>query len=407
MSPDAQAEIAPFETAMRADAVPWLLGRVLRHLEFGRLTVILPSGRRVSHVGPLPGPHGVMEVHDTRAFRRLLTRGDVGFAEGYIAGDWSTPDLMALISVAAENVGRLDGMFEGFWPVRLWRRFDHALKSNSPKGSRRNIAFHYDLGNDFYRLWLDKSMTYSSACRIAPGQSLEEAQQEKLDRIADLLSLKGGEEVLEIGCGWGALAVHLAGRSRRVTGLTLSAEQLAYARRRATYKGLADRIDLRLRDYRSETGRYDRIVSIEMLEAVGEAYWPAYFERLRRCLNPGGRIVLQAITIREDRFDAYRRTPDFIQRYIFPGGMLPTTAILTDQAQRAGLSVNHSETFGEGYADTLAEWRRRFDATWPQAAALGFRPDFKRLWDYYLSYCEAGFRSGTIDVGLYVLEASS
>jgi cyclopropane-fatty-acyl-phospholipid synthase len=383
---------------------PWLVRRVLRHLECGRLTVILPSGERIAHVGRLPGLHGAMEVRNLRAFRRLLTRGDVGFAEGYIAGDWTSPDLTALIAMAAENVARLDRTMDGFWPVRLWRRLGHALRRNSAGGSRRNIAFHYDLGNDFYRLWLDESMTYSSAVRIAAGQSLEAAQGDKLDRIAELLSLDGDEDVLEIGCGWGALATRLAPQCRSLTGLTLSAEQLAYGREQVAGQEVADRVDLRLQDYREEQERYDRIVSIEMLEAVGEAYWPVYFAKLRDCLKPGGRAVLQAITIREDRFDSYKRSPDFIQRYIFPGGMLPTQAILADQARRSGLTVTASETFGGGYADTLAEWRRRFDAAWPKIAALGFDADFRRLWDYYLSYCEAGFRTGTIDVGLYVLE---
>ena len=272
VSSEAQAEAGSFAPTTQPAAIPWLLRRVMRQLECGRLTVILPSGRRISHVGVQPGPHGIMQVHDNRAFRRLLTRGDVGFSEGYVAGDWSSPDLTALIAMAAEKNARRDRTREGCWPVRLWRRLGHALKLNSLRGSRRNIAFHYDLGNDFYRLWLDRSMTYSSACWIAPGQSLEAAQQDKLDRIAKLLSLRGDDEVLEIGCGWGALAVHLAQRCGRVAGLTLSTEQLAYARRRAVYAGMSDRIDFRLQDYREEVGRYDRIVSIEMLEAVGEAY---------------------------------------------------------------------------------------------------------------------------------------
>jgi len=411
MNSEAQADIVAFEgtvdTPTRAGVGPWLVRRVLRHLHCGRLTILLPSGERIEHVGAAPGPHGAIALRDIRALRRVLTRGDVGFAEGYLAGEWDSPDLTALIALLAQNVARLDRTLDGFWPVRLWRRLAHALNGNSAQGSRRNIAFHYDLGNDFYRLWLDASMTYSSACRIAPGQSLEAAQRAKLDRIAQLLVLDGREDVLEIGCGWGALAARLAPSCRRVTGLTLSAEQLAFAQTQATTQGLADRIDLRLQDYRAEDGRYDRIVSIEMLEAVGEAYWPAYFERLRACLKPGGRIVLQAITIREDRYASYKRSPDFIQRYIFPGGMLPTPGILVAQAAAAGLTVIASETFGDGYADTLAEWRRRFDAAWPQVAALGFELGFRRLWDYYLSYCEAGFRTGTINVGLYVLEEAS
>ncbi|MDE1916570.1 MAG: class I SAM-dependent methyltransferase [Sphingomonadales bacterium] len=383
----------------------WLISRALRHLHKGRLTIMLPSGRRIDHAGDLPGPHGVIELRNSMAFRRLLFRGDVGFAEGFIAGDWSSPDLPQLIALAAENVARLDATFEGFWPVRMWRRLNHALRRNSRTGSRRNIAFHYDLGNDFYRLWLDETMTYSSAIALAPGGSLEQAQREKLDRIAALLNLSGSEEVLEIGCGWGALASRLARDCRSVTALTLSQEQLRHARSVVEEGDAHARIDLRLQDYRSVADRFDRIVSIEMLEAVGEAYWPVYFQQLRDCLRPGGRIVLQAITIREDRFAAYQRNPDFIQHYIFPGGMLPTRTILDEQARRVGLSITARQNFGSGYAQTLAEWRRRFEAQWPRIRTLGFDDNFHRLWTYYLAYCEAGFRTGTIDVGLYVLEA--
>jgi cyclopropane-fatty-acyl-phospholipid synthase len=404
LSPETRIDAIAPETKASG---PWLVRRVLRHLECGRLTVVLPSGVRVTHAGPRPGPHGIVELRRSRALWRLLTRGDVGFAEGFIAGDWTSPDLTALIAVAAANIARLDATFAGSWPVRAWRRLAHRRNRNSAAGSRRNIAFHYDLGNDFYRLWLDEGMTYSSACRIAPGQSLEDAQHHKLNRIRELLDPRPNDDVLEIGCGWGTLATHLAPYCRNITGLTLSAEQLAYGETQVSAQGLGEKIHLRLRDYREEVGRYDRIVSIEMLEAVGEAYWPTYFDQLRRCLKPGGHIVLQAITIRADRFESYRRSPDFIQRTIFPGGMLPTPAILEHQAERASLVVTRTETFGDAYADTLAEWRQRFEAAWPQVAALGFSPAFRRLWTYYLSYCEAGFRTGTIDVGLYVLEAAA
>lgn len=404
LSPETAGEPVRFDPPVRAQIGPWLVDRVIRNIDVGRMTIVMPSGSRIEHAGRHPGPHGILELRSLRAFRRMLMRGDVGFAEGYLAGDWTSPDLTSLIALAAENVARLDRTFEGFWPVRLYRKLNHVLKRNSASGSRRNIAFHYDLGNDFYRLWLDESMTYSSACALAPGQSLEQAQAAKLARIAELLVPESGSDILEIGCGWGALGATLAPMCRHVTGVTLSREQLAYGRQMLAARGVADRVDLRLEDYRAVEGRFDRIVSIEMLEAVGEAYWPVYFARLRDCLKPGGRIVLQAITIREDRFEAYRRSPDFIQRYIFPGGMLPTRSILAAQARSAGLRVRHSETFGRGYADTLTEWRRRFDANWDSVAALGFGPAFQRMWDYYLSYCEAGFRTGTIDVGLYVLE---
>jgi cyclopropane-fatty-acyl-phospholipid synthase len=401
LNQQAQARPAPSQSQQ---VTPWLIRRALKHLQCGRLTIILPSGGRIDHVGELPGPHGVIELRKSATFRRLLTRGDVGFAEGYIAGEWVSPDLPQLIALAAHNVTRLDRVLEGFWPVRMWRRLSHLLHRNSARGSRRNIAFHYDLGNDFYRLWLDESMTYSSAITIARGTTLEAAQQDKLERIAALLQLSGKEDVLEIGCGWGALARHLAPACRRITGLTLSHEQLDHARTQVEAGCLEQKIDLRLQDYRAIDERYDRIVSIEMLEAVGEAYWPVYFGKLRSSLRSGGRIVLQAITIREDRFASYKRNPDFIQRYIFPGGMLPTPGLLEEQAMRAGLAITHHETFGTGYADTLELWRARFHAAWPSIQALGFVPEFERLWDFYLAYCEAGFRSGTIDVGLYVLE---
>jgi cyclopropane-fatty-acyl-phospholipid synthase len=383
---------------------PWLLRRVLRHLECGRLLVILPSGERVEHRGSRPGPDATMVVHNARALRRLLFAGDVGFAEGYIAGDWSSPNLVALIALAAENIDRLQQTMDGFLPVRLLNRLRHLLKRNSRTGSRRNIAFHYDLGNNFYRHWLDESMTYSSACTIAPGETLEQAQQAKLDRIATLLELTGREQVLEIGCGWGALAEHLAPRCGGVTGITLSREQLGYARARIVGHAHHHRVDLRLEDYRDVAGKYDRIVSIEMLEAVGEQWWPAYFARLRECLAPGGVAVLQIITMREDRFETYRSGTDFIQRYIFPGGMLPTRTIVEQQAVDAGLTVASVEMFREGYAATLAEWAKRFASAWPEIEKIGFDSTFQRLWSYYLNYCEAGFRTGTIDVGLYVLK---
>jgi cyclopropane-fatty-acyl-phospholipid synthase len=275
---------------------------------------------------------------------------------------------------------------------------------NTKIGSRRNIAFHYDLGNDFYGQWLDRSMTYSSAFYETPGAALELAQQVKQDRIIEALELHGGEQVLEIGCGWGALAAQLARHGAKVIGLTLSARQLAYARDRIGAEGLADRVELRLQDYRDSDGCFDRIVSIEMLEAVGEQYWPAYFTTLRHRLRAGGKAVLQAITISEERFDSYRKGADFIQRYIFPGGTLPTRTILAEQAAQAGLLLDSVTCFGDSYALTLAEWRRRFLNSWPAIETLGFRPSFRRLWEYYLSYCEAGFRMKVLDVGLYSLK---
>ncbi|WP_084539841.1 SAM-dependent methyltransferase [Azorhizobium doebereinerae] len=385
---------------------PYVLKRLLSRLESGSLTVVFPSGARLEHRTARPGPEATLAIHDWRAFRRFAARGGVGFAEAYMAQEWTSPDVAALIELAGANVARLEEAFGGSLPVRLFRRIGHALKANTKAGSRRNIAFHYDLGNDFYRLWLDPSMTYSSALYAAPDQSLEDAQQAKLTRIAELLELGGGSQrVLEIGCGWGALASRLARAGAHVTGLTLSQEQLAYARALVAEQGLAERVDLRLQDYRDVDGTFDRIVSIEMLEAVGEQYWPAYFETLKARLAPGGVAVLQVITIDEARYEDYRISPDFIQHYVFPGGMLPTKAIMAEQVARAGLRLEAVEPFGASYALTLAEWRRRFHAAWPEVERLGFNATFRRLWDYYLAYCEGGFRSGVIDVALYKIRA--
>ncbi|MCK0208516.1 cyclopropane-fatty-acyl-phospholipid synthase family protein [Starkeya koreensis] len=380
------------------------LARLLGQLSMGRLTVVTPEGRRVSARGTAAGPEATLVLHRWRALRRLIVGGDLAFSEAFIDGDWSSPDLPALIELAAHNLPQLSARFAALPPVRAWNRLRHALRRNSRTGSRRNISFHYDLGNEFYRHWLDETMSYSSAIAIAPGQSLENAQAERMEHILDRLDLVHGDRVLEIGCGWGALAGAMARRGAQVTGLTLSREQLAYAQASlAADPALAARVDLRLQDYRDVDGQYERIVSIEMLEAVGEAYWPVYFAKLRECLAPGGVALLQVITIAEDRFEGYRRNTDFIQRHIFPGGMLPTRTHIAEQARAAGLELADAAHFGAGYAQTLAEWRRRYNAARARIEPLGFGADFHRLWNYYLAYCEGGFRAGAIDVGLYRL----
>jgi cyclopropane-fatty-acyl-phospholipid synthase len=292
----------------------------------------------------------------------------------------------------------------GSWFARALNRLRHRLNANTRRGARRNIERHYDLGNAFYRVWLDAGMSYSSALYATGTERLEDAQTAKQDRAIDLMALSGGERILEIGCGWGGLAERMLHRGAgHVTGLTLSPAQLAHATEHLAMSGLSDRSSIQLRDYRDSTGTYDRIVSIEMIEAVGEAWWPSYFATIRDRLKPGGIAVIQAITIAEDRFEDYRSSADFIQRYIFPGGMLPTVPELHRQIARAGLSLRSSETFGDSYARTLAEWRRRFHAAWPDIQPLGFDDRFRRIWDYYLSYCEAGFRAAATDVGLYVV----
>jgi cyclopropane-fatty-acyl-phospholipid synthase len=379
-----------------------VLTKLLKRIAVGRVRVRLPSGDEVEAQGPVAGPEAVLILHNWQVFRQLVLGGDIGFAEAYMAGHWSSPDLPALIELAALNQDALGDAVTGSPFVRAINRLRHGRRANTRKTSRRNIVSHYDLGNDFYRTWLDEGMSYSSAVYQAEGQSLEAAQAEKQNRIMEMLALSGGESVLEIGCGWGGLAQRLVEDAGcRVTGLTLSPAQLAYAQERLAGPVTAGQADLRLQDYRDVDGRYDRVVSIEMLEAVGQDYWPLYFRRLQECLKPGGVAVLQVISIAEKKFEAYLRSPDFIQLYVFPGGMLPTVTIMREQIARVGLVLEAFEPFGLSYARTLAEWRRRFHAAWPRLRQGGLDEMFGRKWDYYLAYCEAGFRAGAIDVGLY------
>lgn len=390
----------------RSLVIPRLLGRWLNRLACGSLEVQLPDGRTVSGQGHAPGPAARLVLHRWRPLRRLALHGDLGLARSWRDGDWSTPDLTTLLEFGALNEAAWAGASSAAWPWRLLFRLAHRLRDNSRRGSRRNIAFHYDLGNDFYRQWLDEDLIYSSALFGPDARTLEAAQARKIGRIIDLLDLADGQQptrVLEIGCGWGALACAIARRGASVTGLTLSTEQLAHARARSEREGLSDQVELRLQDYRDAPGQFDRLVSIEMIEAVGERFWPVYFDVLRERLVPGGIAVIQAITIDEAAFPAYRQGADFIQHFIFPGGMLPSPGAMRREAERAGLVLDSVETFGESYAATLAQWRERFVAAWPAIAKLGFDESFRRLWTYYLCYCEAGFRTGRVDVGLYRL----
>lgn len=379
------------------------LRRLLTRIAIGRLTIVTPEGGRLSSRQSASGPQATLVLNNWRAMRRLLLDGEIGLAEAYRDGDFETPDLTALIELGARNDATLRGLVSGTWPARLFNRLRHRLNANTRAGSRRNIMAHYDLGNAFYGQWLDASMMYSSALYETPGETLEAAQQRRLDRIVSMLDLSGGEHVLEIGCGWGALAERLAREGCHVTAITLSPAQLGAARQRAAEAGLADRVTVRLQDYRDISGQFDRIVSIEMIEAVGRSYWPSYFDMLSRSLRPGGRVVLQAITIADAMFEAYQQGSDFIQRHIFPGGSLPSLPILESHAKGAGLTVVERLDFGGSYALTLMEWRRRFLERWPEIASLGFDEPFRRLWRFYLCYCEAGFRANTIDVALLTL----
>ena len=343
-----------------------------------------------------------MTMHRWRALWRILRFGEVGFSGGYIAGDWSTTDLVGLLDFLLQNETAFARVSRS-GVARILGHLRHRANANTLAGSRRNIAAHYDLGNAFYRLWLDEGMNYSSAI-YAPGLSLEAAQQNKLERIASHLDLSGGERILEIGCGWGALAQHLVRTfDANVTGVTLSRSQLAYARGRLTAEIAAGKVGICLQDYRDISGRFDRIVSVEMFEAVGERYWPLYFEKVRASLAEGGIAVLQIITIEPSRFDDYKTRPDFIQRHIFPGGMLPTAGHIAQAARKANLEVTFQESFGESYARTLQEWRHRFLDAWQEIEPLGFDAHFRRMWEYYLAYCEVGFSCKAIDVGIFRL----
>ncbi len=381
-----------------------LVERMLGHIDHGHLSVTLPDGTRLAAKGHLPGAVGELRILRWRALARLLSGGDVGFAEAYVDGDWDTPDLVAFLTLCSENLDKLTRIGEASLPVRLARRLLMLARRNSRAGSRRNIMAHYDLGNDFFAEWLDKEMIYSSAL-YEEGDDLEAAQKRKFGRIASLLHLDGRQSVLEIGCGWGGLAAYLAGAGARwVDGITVSPAQLAIGQEKMRRRGLEGSVALELRDYRDVEGQYDRIVSIEMFEAVGEAYWRGYFDKLRQALKPGGRAVLQVITIADERFEHYRSHPDMIQTLVFPGGMLPSKALFASVAKDAGLAITDRLDFGLSYARTLADWRQRFEAAWPRITELGYSTAFKRLWSYYLAYCEAGFRTGRIDVSLYALE---
>ncbi len=382
-----------------------LFAPLAREIRCGVLILLTPDGARFRFSGPRPGPVARLEIRRWRAVAKMLVASGIGFADAYADGDFETPDLHGLLRFAALNTGHDDPRPPASLIGRIAARMRHRLRPNSRAGSRRNIAFHYDLGNGFYRQWLDETMTYSSAC-FAPGiTDLAEAQKEKYRRLITALEAKPGDHVLELGCGWGGFAL-LAAREYdlRVTGLTLSRRQHAHALKRVQEAGLADRIDIQLCDYRDCRGQFDHIVSIEMFEAVGERFWPDYFRTLHDRLREGGRAALQVITIDEALFENYRRSVDFIQARIFPGGMLPSPTVFSSRASEAGLVSLARSAFGADYARTLRLWASRFEESWTSIAPLGFDERFRRLWRYYLSYCRVGFEVGFIDVCHEILE---
>ncbi|MBX2855865.1 MAG: cyclopropane-fatty-acyl-phospholipid synthase family protein [Rhodobacteraceae bacterium] len=380
-----------------------LMFSMLKNFEIGAVEFQLPDGRVFRAQGAKPGPVGRCVVHNPRLFGRVLRHGEMGFAEGYIDGWWTSPDLLAFLDVAMLNNENVARGFDGSLALRLLNRFRHWLNRNTREQARKNIEAHYDLGNEFYQLWLDDTMTYSSALfgdrARAACEPMEWAQRRKYAAICDKLALKPGDHVLEIGCGWGGFAEYAAGeRGLRVTGLTLSPSQLEFAQTRLIHAGLAERVDLELRDYRDERGEYDGVASIEMFEAVGEQWWPTYFGAVRDRLKPGGVASLQVITVADHLFEDYRRGMDFIQKYIFPGGMLPSPSKLREQADLAGLEWAGSMEFGPDYSTTLRRWHASFNAAWSEIEPLGFDDRFRRMWNFYLAICAACFRAGTTDV---------
>jgi len=388
--PEVRRTPAPFRTFLRLAAGEWAIGT---------FEIVTPDGKKLLIRGRDPGPAGVLQVKDYRFVGRVMAGGDIGFAEGYMAGEWDTPDLSSLLTVLSLNYDRIRRLAAGNPVVRAFNRLVHAVRKNSRAGSRRNIHAHYDLGNQFYEKWLDRTMTYSSARHETPGQELSAAQLNKYRTLARCMDLKPGQHVLEIGCGWGGFAEFAAREiGARVTGITISREQFDYARKRLFREGLNEQAEIRLVDYRDVEGTYDRVASIEMFEAVGEEYWPTYFGKVHDVLRPGGRAGLQIITIQDEQFDTYRRRTDFIQKYIFPGGVLPSEASLRPVIERASLEWASISRFGQAYADTLAEWGQRFQAAWGEIRPLGFDERFRKLWAFYLGYCEAGFRTGRTDV---------
>ncbi|MGI9509914.1 MAG: class I SAM-dependent methyltransferase [Geminicoccaceae bacterium] len=372
---------------------------IAERLQHGTLTIIAPDGEARSFEGPVEGPNALLRLNSLRAIRRFAVGGSLGFAEAYLDGDWDSPDLPALLELLVLNEATYQEQFYGRGWFRWLARLHHRLRPNSKRGSRQNILAHYDLGNAFYQHWLDPSMTYSSARFDMPNASLEAAQAAKYASLVEKLSVRADHHLLEIGCGWGGFAEFTAREvGARITAVTISDQQYAFVAERIQKAGLNDKVDIRLLDYRDIDGRYDRIASIEMFEAVGERYWPVYFDKLASTLKPGGIAGLQIITIADQYYDAYRRGADFIQRHIFPGGMLPSPGVLQRQLDHAGLKKLSETTFGLDYARTLAIWNKRFHEAWPDLLQLGFDQRFKRLWHYYLAYCEAGFKAGWTDV---------
>ncbi|MGY6547411.1 MAG: class I SAM-dependent methyltransferase [Roseinatronobacter sp.] len=374
-------------------------------LNRGCLDVVLPDGRRFRAQGSAPGHVAELRVQDPDLFGRLIREGDVGFAEAYMEGGWSTPDLQAFMDLVHDDNPSVYDEAIGMRLVRALEWARHRLRDNSKTQARKNISYHYDLGNDFYSLWLDDSMTYSSALFATGQESLEAAQEAKYAAMVDRMGVNPGDHVLEIGCGWGGFAEYAAARrGLRVTALTISQAQHDFAVERMARLGLSDRVEIRMQDYRDTTGQFDAIASIEMFEAVGEKYWPRYFRAVRERLRPGGQAVVQIIMVPDGRFKFYRKHVDFIQKYIFPGGMLGAPGPVRRTAEAQGLRYLDTHDFGTSYSETLRRWNASFQNRWPEISALGYDQRFKRMWEFYLTSCAGAFASGVCDVTQLVLQ---
>ena len=372
----------------------------------GHLTLILPDGDVVALGQKNPADaQACIRLNSYKPLSELFVKGDLAFAESYIQGEWESSDLTALFEfgLAIEDkfkIGSANSMV-----LKIFNRIRHILNRNSKRGSRRNIAYHYDLGNNFYKLWLDDTMTYSSALFNDPSDTLKQAQLNKYQAIEELLNVSKNDRILEIGCGWGGFSEYIAkSTGAKIDGLTLSKEQLEFANTRYQNAGLEKQATASYTDYRDSTGQYDKIVSIEMFEAVGEENWDTYFQTIHDRLAPGGTAVLQIITIDNQRFHSYRKHTDFIQRYIFPGGFLPSPEAFQAAVDRSEFTLQETHFFGASYARTCALWNKQFQHAWPELEALGYSKNFKRMWEYYLSYCEAGFKEGCVDVGLFKIK---
>ena len=405
MSTSTTSNASAYALPATAPAAARAMFRLLKQLQVGTLDVQLPDGSQ-AHFGIGAGPRAALRLHDWSVCSAALRSGDIGFAEAYISGSWTSPDLAALLKLFIANRAVVEAAIYGTWWGSLAYRVKHLLHRNSRKGSRKNIHAHYDIGNPFYRLWLDETMNYSSA--LFEGDFTKptaEAQAAKVRRAVRECALQPGQRLLEIGCGWGALAECAAAEfGAHVTGVTLSTEQLDFARERMARHGLAERTDLRLQDYRDISDEpFDAIASIEMFEAVGREYWDSFFTTLKNRLKPGGRACIQTITIRDDLFERYVRSTDFIQQYIFPGGLLPSPHAFRAEAAKAGMEVVNECAFGPDYAETLRRWRAEFLKADPQVRKLGFDQRFMHIWEFYLAYCEAAFDTGNTNVMQFTL----